>query len=216
MKKSIVFLIGIVLIVAINSCSKDEQPRYMKVTILKRTGEKIKQMEDLIDRDRATADPSAYDSLANYCTNEVLMVLLNELKPDTFRSNNGDIALVIGKYDEYWRSHHPKHKSKVWKRIDVGVQVDVYRVCTGYSDKLLLRLKNYCDGVVNGSPQWVTGERVDWMEVEIQRLFIFDPDPSVVWQYKDQLQDYFKKFAVDPNEKRKYQNDGFLNFGWWN
>ena len=216
MKKLIFLVLGIALIVATPSCKKDGQPRYIKVEILKQTGEKIKQMEDLIDRNWAPSNPSTYDSLAHYGTNEVMVVLLHELKADTFRSDRGDIPLVISKYDEYWRGKHPKHQSKVWDGIGVGVQIDVYRVCKRYSDKLLLRLKNYCSGIVNGPPDWTMGERVDWMELEIQHLFIFDPDETVVWQYKDELNYYFKNFAINPNNKAKYKKDGFLNFGWGN
>lgn len=217
MKKVLIALLAIVFAAAIQSCSKDEQPRFVRIDILKNTGSKIVAMEDYIDKNRATADPSTYDALATYCTNEVMTTLLNELKPDTFRSNRGDIAKVVAEYDAFWRDEHPKHKSAVWKRLDVGVNIDVYRVCTPYSEKLLSRLKSYCDGIVNGGIDWVPGDRCDWLELEIQQTFIFDPteDPTVFWQYKDRLHDYFKKFAENPNNKAKPQKDGFLNFGWW-
>ena len=215
--KKINILLGALFVSAalFTGCKKEEQPRYIKVEILKKTGEKICQMEDLIDRNRATADPSTYDSLANYCSGQVLIVLLNELRPDT-NYDQGDINLVIGKYDEYWRDKHPKKQKRVWDQLNVGVQVDVYRVCEAYSSKLLISLKNYCEGIVNGSPEWTDGQRNHWIEDGIRNLIIFDPDPSVEWQYKDRLFTYFKDFAVNPNAKAKFKRDGFLDFGWGN
>jgi|GEM_PF-1499168 len=216
-KLTILFFVVLLIIVSFDSCNKDEQPRYIKVDILTRTGAKIVAMEKYIDDNRATANPNTYDSLAARCTNEVMNVLLQELKPDTFRSNSGDIALVVSAYDKCWREKHPKKKSRVWSKLDVGVSVDVYRVCTAYSEKLLKRLKGYCEGIINGGIDWVPGDRCDWMEIEIQQTFIYDPqeDVSMFWQYRDRLNDYFKKFAENPNNKAKPKRDGFLNFGWW-
>lgn len=216
MKKLIFLVLGIIFVVGMNSCNKDEQPRFIEVEILSRTGAKIVQMENCIDQNRATANPATYDSLATYCTNEVMQILLNELKPDVFRSNRGDIAKVVAEYDKYWREHHPNKQKNVWTRLDVGVHTDVYRVCEAYSEKILIRLKSYNEGIVNGGVDWVAGDRCDWLEIEIQNLFIFDTDETVIWQYKDRLHDYFKRFAENPNNKAKKKRDGFLNFGWWN
>lgn len=216
MKKIIISLCAIVLIVAINGCNKDEQSRYIKVEILKKTGQEIVNQENAIDRDRASYAPSTYASLAQAATEKVLAVLLKELKPDSlYSTNQGDIPMLVGKYDEYWRDNHPKKKRKVWDRLKVGVNIDVYRVCDAYSEKLLSRLKGYCESVVNGPIEWTDGTR-NATETEIQYLFIHDPDTDVVWQYRERLYEYFLNFAQDPNNKAKHKRDGFMNFGWGN
>lgn len=215
MKKLLCLFFVIVLCVALKSCRKGEQPLFINVEILKRTGQEIVNQEDRIDKDRGSYNPSAYDSLAKVATDKVWAVLMIELKPDTFYSKKGDIALVVMKYDEYWRKKHPKYQSEVWPRLDVGVQIDVYRVCTYYSDQLLRRLKSYCEATVNGSPEWTEGVR-NKEEMEIRNLFIYDPDPAVNWGHYDRLYSYFKDFANNPNSKAKYRRNGFMNFGWGN
>lgn len=215
MKKILYLFVVIFLCVAINSCKKEGQPSFIKVEILKKTGQEIKNQEDKIDRDRSSYNPSAYDSLAKVATDKVWAVLAIELKPDTFYSKKGDISVVVAAYDEFWRNKHPKYQSSVWRRLDVGVNIEVYRVCTFYSEQLLKWLKSYCEGTVNGSIEWTPGVR-NKEEMDIRNLFVYDPDPSVVWGHYDRLQSYFKDFAQDPNAKAKYKKNGFLNFGWWN
>ncbi len=207
--KKITFLLMIAIIsMIVVSCSDDEQPRYIKVEILKNTGNKIVEAENRIDADRSTNDPSSYDSLARYWANEVMLVLQEELP--------GAIDQVVGTYDEYWREHSPRHQKTVWVRIDVGVNAELYRVCPDYSEKALQRLHNYCESVVNGGIDWASGERIPWIEDEIIHLFVFNPDedPDYFWQYYDRLVEYFLKFAQNPNHKAKYKRNGFMNFGW--
>lgn len=206
MKKIVISLLLVIMVMATQSCSKEEQPRFVKIEIMSRSAQKIVQAEDAINQDRATANPSAYDSLAIYWTNEVWLVIQEEMQSQTDR--------VVGTYDEYWRNHSPKHQSKVWVRIDVGCDIEMYRTCEAYSNTLLQYLHNYCQSIVNGGYQWVSGERIPQKEEEIVNLFVYDPDPMVEWQYKDRLYDYFLRYARNPNAKAKYKKNGFLNFGW--
>jgi len=218
MKKIIIFLITILIgfsMSFLSSCSKEEQPRYVKVQILKNTAKKINQMEKYVDDRRATVDPSGYHDLARYARDEVLVVLIPELK-NLEDPNNGDIPKVVKEYNEFWRHKSPKYKSKVWSRIDVGVHPDTYRYMKAYSEDLLLMLKDYCEKVVNGSSEWVSGERIPEKEDEIINMVYQHPDEFFEWQYADRLYDTFLKFAENPNNKPKKQKDGFLNFGWWN
>ena len=214
MKKKSILLVTIVLIAAMNSCRKDEQPRYDKLTILKNTGQKICQMEDYIDAHRANSDPSGYDTLARYCRDQIIASLKNELKPDAFRSNRGDIVVIIAAYDQFWRDKHPKNQSKVWKRLKIGVDDDVYRVCEAYSESLLKKSKSYIEGIVNGSASYADGCRVDWMEDDLRDLITY-PDPNIIWPYQDRLFVYFKDYAQNPNAKAKFKRHGFMDWGWF-
>jgi len=206
MKKLIKFLMGIIFMLTIPSCEKDEQPRFIEIEILPTTAGTILRMEKYIDENRSTNDPDAYNALANYATQEVYAVLMNELP--------GEIDRVVGDYDKYWRQHHPNRQRKVWTKIDVGCHREVYRCCSSYSEELLLRLREYCESVVNGGVDWASGERIPEKEKEIIELFLSNPD--VDWQYRDRLWDYFRNFAQNPNAKAEYKKNGFLNFGWWN
>lgn len=202
-----VSIVAIIFLIA-SSCSKDEQPRYVKVEILENTGKKIVEAENEINKDRATSDPSKYDSLATHWTEQVKIVLQEEI--------TWAIDQVVGAYDKEWRENPPKHQKKVWVRIDVGCNIEVYRVCTDYSEKLLRKLHHYCESVVNGGIEWASGERIPWIEDEIKNLFVFDPDesPNTFWQYEGRLHDYFLRYAQNPNAKAEYKNNGFLNIGW--
>lgn len=201
----LVVLIGFIMSF-MSSCSKDEQPRYVKLEIMPRSAQKIVQAEESINRDRSTNNPSAYDSLATYWANEVWLVIQDEM-PST-------IDQVVGTYDQYWREHSPKYQSTVWVRIDVGCDIEMYRTCPAYSEALLEDLHEYCQSIVNGGYEWVSGERIPEKEEEIKNLFVYDPDPMVEWQYKARLYDYFLRYAQNPNAKAKYKKNGFLNFGW--
>jgi len=218
MKKFNIFFVVILIgfaISFISSCSKEEQPRYVKVEILSNTAKKINQMEKYVDDRRATVDPSGYHDLARYATDEVLSVLVLELKSPG-NPNHGDVPKVVKEYNELWRHKSPKYKSSVWRRLDVGVHPDVYRYMKAYSEELLLFLKDYCQNVVNGSSEWVSGERISEKEDEIINMVYQHPDPLHEWQYSDRLYDTFLRFAEDPNKKPKKKKNGFLNFGWWN
>lgn len=215
MKKFVVISIVILLGIAMSNCSKEEQPRYVKMEILPRTGKKILQMEEYVDSHRDNISPGAYHELALYARDEVMKVLLDELKPDTILTNHGEIARVVGEYDKFWREKSPKYKSKVWGRLDVGVDIEVYRYLGDYSDDLLYMLKSYCEHTVNGSSQWVSGERINEEEEKIKNMFFQHPDEYFQWQYSDRLYNRFLKFAENPNNKPKYEKNGFLNFGWW-
>lgn len=214
MKKKSIFLLTIVLLAAMSGCKKDEQPRYDKLTILKNTGEKIRQMEKYVDDNRSTGNPSSYDTLARYCTDQVIATLKNELKPDVFRSNRGEIALMIAAYDEYWRDKNPKRQSKVWKRLKIGIDDDTYRVCEAYSEALLKQSKSYIEGSVNGPATYISGYRVDWMEDNLRDLMTY-ADPNIVWPYQDRVFIYFKNFAQNPNNKAKFKRHGFMDWGWF-
>jgi hypothetical protein len=197
-------------------CKKDElQSRYEKFNILSKTGSKIAEMENLIDKKRSTLNPEGYNSLADYATAEVKKVLLKELLPDSSHllSKNGDIPLVIEAYISRHREKHPKKKSRVWNGIRVSVDADVYRACTIYSEELLSHIKDYCEGTITGSPEYVQGVRDASKEQEILVLFMNDPDEE--WSYESRLWTYFRDFAHDPNKKAKKKKEGFLNLGWF-
>ncbi|MCX6824117.1 MAG: hypothetical protein NT085_03235 [candidate division SR1 bacterium] len=83
MKKSLNLLFAIILIVAMNGCSKDEQARYKKVVILERTGQEIVKWEEYIKTHRSTLNPEAYDGLGEVAANATVLVVMNELKPDS-------------------------------------------------------------------------------------------------------------------------------------
>jgi len=207
MKTKNILILLLVAMVLISSCSKEEQPRFVKIEIMKRTAAKVVQAENAIDRNRATSNPSAYRELAAYWTEEVWLVVQDEMPRE--------ITKVVGEYDKFWREKSPKHQSKVWKRIDVGVDIELYRTNKAYSEVLLRMLRDYCHKIVNGGYEYVSGERIEEDEAVLLNLFVFDPDPMVDYHYKDRLYEYFLKFAHNPNEKAKYEKNGFLNFGWW-
>lgn len=208
MKKNLVIVIVILLGFAMTNCSKEEQPRFIKLEIMPRSAKKIVQAEESINRDRSTNNPSAYDSLAMYWTNEVWLVIQDEMP--------SQVDKVVGTYDRFWREKSPKYQSKVWTKIEIGCDIEMYRTCEAYSEALLKAMHEYCQSVVNGGYDWVSGERIPEIEQQIDSLFVYDPDPMVEWQYKDRLYSYFLKYAQNPNEKAKYKKNGFLNFGWGN
>ena len=215
MKKICALIFAILLSVAWNGCKKLEQVRYKKVILLPNTGQKIVAMEDYIKNHRDALNPNAYDSLAEYCVNEVMIVLKDEPKPDVgVESKSGEIARLVGiVIDEQW-DHPKKSDSKLLKHIRLGVQDDVYRTFTRFSEAELGDLKGYIKW-------WIIGSETQGVrdEAEEQKLKnkVDEVDPKNQWEmtYKQELQAYFKSYAQDPKNKAKPKRQGFLNWGWF-
>ena len=215
MKKSLNLLFAIILIVAMNSCSKDEQARYKKVIILERTGQEIVKWEEYIKTHRSTLNPEAYDSLGEVAANATVLVVMNELKPDSgVESKSGDIPRVIGEVIDYQWKHPKKSNAKVIKNIRLGVQDDVYRVFTGYSEYLLEAIKGYVSWFIIGDQ--TQGIRDNPKEEEIKNI-VNSVNPKNKWQmtFRDEFKAYYISYAKDPDNKGKPKRQAFLNLGWF-
>ena len=213
--KKIIILLPILLLWA--GCSKDKlQPRFPDHVILKRTGQKVRDMEQFIEVNRSSGSPIKYDSLASYATDEVIMVLKSELMSDTLKTadEDGAIAFCVVAFGDYWRDHPHVKKSKIWKIIGIGFDEDAYRVMPEFSERFLKETKYYVEEIVNGSAEYVPGVRELDHEKDL-RNFIEKVDDNNQWlmTFRQILFHYFRSYAENPKNKAKPKRDGWLMFG---
>jgi len=212
--KKLTLMFVIIFIVASNGCNKDDlQPRFPKHVILKAAGQTIRDADQYTETHRENNDPTGYPVIANAVAPLIAQSIQRALKPDTGITNGGAIAEVIGYYTNYQWDHPKVKKAKVWEKIAVGIDEDVYRTLTAYCKYLEKKMKEYVEGTVTGSAQWTTGIRNNGLEEAIKNS-IYDVDPDNSWQmtFYDELVVYYKSFAENPKNKAKPKRDGWFIF----
>jgi hypothetical protein len=214
MKKLLYFFVFLLIAGAV-SCSKDKlQPRAPKHVILKVPGQTVRDADQYTETHRETSDPSGYDAIANYVAPLIAQTIQNALKPDTGKTNAGAIAEVIGYYANYQWDHPKVKKDKIWEKIKVGIDKDLYRTCPVYCEYLEKKMRDYIESIVTGGPEWTTGVRENWRE-EALKNSIYDVDPKNQWKmtFYDELVAYYKSFAQNPKKKAKEKRNGWFIFG---
>jgi|GEM_PF-2214618 len=225
MKKLFFMLIGIIFLVAINGCSKDDtlqqswwdrlwfEEQYVMVDLNSKHNDvilpKIDQirttLQEFVMWDDALIQvhgPGGYTPTANKAWDVWLTTYHQKFMPDTtVPPKTGELAVIIKKYLDLRRDYD---KDKSFIKMRLAIPKELYEQDERFWEWWLSKIQSYLTVTLGGPQDWTDGTRQLWQEMEIYNLPI-TPDPEDPWHCDCsaaiRITCWYKAYAEGPKDK---------------
>lgn len=208
--KNFSIIIGIILIVAIGSCKKDDlQPRFPDYVFFEQGKTQVyDRTYPYMDKYRSPDHPLAYDSLTkkgiqdfDSCYRTYILPELDKLTKEVntkFRS---------GPEKKSWTAQ------KVFDKVNPGFHPLFYNFAPDFCEALYREIENYVLNVVDGPPDWSSGTADEVSRDAIYHFLDKREEKNNPWDmtWKERIAASLHKYAVDGKIPKDNRN-GWLLF----
>ncbi len=200
-------IIFVLITVMLSACTKIKdnmfdkkralQPENVSLTILSTPGDLSESMVTYIIDNRDNMDPGGYHGLKNLSADTVRESIVMYLPED--------ILTVCDKYlNKYYTRNDDKiEDNEVWESLEIGVSESIYKISPQYGEALLRILKNYCENILTGTGEDITGERNILHEEGSIIPLIEHNNEDTGDDYIDAFHEYYFKIAQEGNLAKK-------------